>query len=76
MADISESVIERRLSELELRYAALREKISWLRQQLSAADVDGAQANPTELRSQLERLLEKKKRTEAQLDALESGHAA
>ncbi|MCA8886159.1 MAG: hypothetical protein KDI32_06645 [Pseudomonadales bacterium] len=78
MVDLTETMVERRISELELRYAAVNEQIARLRAELAAqSDLgNGSGADADTLRRKIEKLKSQNKRTAAALDSLAEGDAA
>ncbi|MEZ5514992.1 MAG: hypothetical protein R3F58_14080 [Steroidobacteraceae bacterium] len=78
MADMTETMVERRIGELELRYSIVNEQIARLRAELAAlGDLqNGSTAEANKLRAQIEKLKNQNKRTAAALDSLAEGDAA
>ncbi|HPF26245.1 MAG TPA: hypothetical protein P5528_13820 [Steroidobacteraceae bacterium] len=78
MADMTETMVERRIGELELRYSIVNEQIARLRAELAAlGDLqNGSTAEANKLRAQIEKLKNENKRTAAALDSLAEGDAA
>ncbi len=78
MTDMTETMVERRIGELELRYSIVDEQIARLRAELAAlGDLkSGSTAEANKLRAQIEKLKNQNKRTAAALDSLAEGDAA
>jgi uncharacterized coiled-coil protein SlyX len=78
MPDSSESMIERRLTELEVLYASLTEDIALLQAEIAANKGRDGSSGPevAKLTARLKQLQARKHRIEADLDALEAGDAA
>ena len=78
MADMTDTMVERRISELELRYSAVNEQIARFRAELAAqGDLkQGSVEMADQLRAKIEKLKSQNKRTAAALDSLAEGDAA